>query len=139
MDLFDGYTDTKIPILLLNGDLDPQTGVKWARNAALKLNANKKGVNRYYIEIPNAPHVILSASPIKNYTDDSPYQTERDFESCGMYITKSFIDNPYSKPDTQCLNWLLPLDWKVSMNITKKVMEYSFFQTVNAWGHDHNK
>ena len=50
-----------------------------------------------------------------------------------MYITKSFIDNPYLSPDISCLNWLTPLDWKMTSNISKQV-SMEWFNTTNAWG-----
>ena len=132
MDLYNKYADPQIPILLVNGDLDPQTVIAWARDAATNLNANKQGVNRYYVEFRNVPHVVLFRSAITNYTDYSP-DYEHDFQTCGMYITKSFIDDPYSAPDTTCLNWMLPLDWSVSTNITQAISEKTFY-TRNAWG-----
>ena len=132
MDLYNKYSDPQIPILLVNGDLDPQTRVEWAREAAKNFGANTEGVNRYYVEFPNAPHGIFFRSPITNYTDNSAVY-ERDFESCGMYVTKSFIEDPYSPPDTRCLDWMLPLDWRVSTNISKEISEV-IFGTDNAWG-----
>ena len=75
--------------------------------------------------LPNVPHIVFIRSAITNYTHSSP-QYERDYETCAMYITKSFLDNPNSSPDTRCLNWLLPLDWRVSTNITKVASQITF-------------
>ena len=132
MDLYDKYADPQMPILLINGDLDPQTNVEQARDAAINFGANTKGINRYYVEFPNVRHGVLTSSPIINDTDYSN-RFRRDYKSCGMYVIKSFIDNPYSQPDTTCLNWLVPLDWSVSTNITKSKSK-EIIGTENAWG-----
>ena len=40
--------------------------------------------------------------------------------------------NVYS-PDTQCLSWLVPLDWKATTNMTKN-SALTTMDTTNAWG-----
>lgn len=132
LDLYGEYSNPSIPMLLINGDLDPQTTSDLAQDAANNWNANIDGNNRYYVELPNVPHGVLLQSSITNYTDYS-LDTEHDFETCGMYIMKSFIDNPYLSPDISCLNWLTPFDWKMETNISKEVSS-QWLGTKNAWG-----
>eukprot|EP00486_Rosalina_sp_Unknown_P006920 CAMPEP_0201574230 /NCGR_PEP_ID=MMETSP0190_2-20130828/18585_1 /ASSEMBLY_ACC=CAM_ASM_000263 /TAXON_ID=37353 /ORGANISM="Rosalina sp." /LENGTH=603 /DNA_ID=CAMNT_0048002213 /DNA_START=22 /DNA_END=1833 /DNA_ORIENTATION=- len=136
MDLYNKYANPQIPILLINGDLDPMTRVEWARDAALNFGANTDdGNHRYYVEFPNVVHNVFIKSPMTNYTDYSIEDDEynRDYETCAFHVVKSFIDDPYSTPDTQCLEWLIPLDWRMSTKISKEISEDGFGIT-NAWG-----
>mmetsp|Transcript_43653 Transcript_43653/g.38872 ORF Transcript_43653/g.38872 Transcript_43653/m.38872 type:complete len:587 (+) Transcript_43653:34-1794(+) len=138
MDLYNKYANPQIPILLINGDLDPETRVEWARDAALNFGADTDdGNHRYYVEFTNVVHVVFVHSSMANYTDysinieDDEYNS--DHETCAFYVVKSFIDDPYSTPDTQCLEWLIPLDWRMSTKISKEISEDGFGIT-NAWG-----
>jgi hypothetical protein len=49
-------------MLLLNGDLDPQTPLKWADVAAPHFNYDKQ----HFVVVPFAPHGTLFQSPVKN-------------------------------------------------------------------------
>ena len=69
-------------------------------------------------------------SYIKNYTD-STIPISHDFETCGMYIIKSFITNNYV-PNMDCIQWLKDIDWEISTNISKQYAS-AVFGTTDVW------
>ncbi|KAL9654221.1 hypothetical protein ABK040_010254 [Willaertia magna] len=83
---------TNIPVLLLNGELDPQTPLWSAKEQNENIGGNSHGL----ISIPFAPHATLVFSEQKNTSI-----------SCGMELIINFIkmENPdVSKIDRKCLN-----------------------------------
>lgn len=117
-----------MPMLLLNGDLDPQTPYWWAIDSAIQYGANNyNDKDRYYYTIPTAPHFVMFDSPIVNTS------SEYDYENCAFIIMKSFINNGNWKPNTDCIKWIEPIDWKGSTN-TSKQMAMIYFGTNDMWG-----
>eukprot|EP00486_Rosalina_sp_Unknown_P012167 CAMPEP_0201592076 /NCGR_PEP_ID=MMETSP0190_2-20130828/190063_1 /ASSEMBLY_ACC=CAM_ASM_000263 /TAXON_ID=37353 /ORGANISM="Rosalina sp." /LENGTH=611 /DNA_ID=CAMNT_0048050677 /DNA_START=578 /DNA_END=2410 /DNA_ORIENTATION=- len=130
--VYNEYADPQIPILILNGDLDPQTQHKYALNLAKEYGANIDNVEtandkqRYFITMPNAPHYVLFNSDIRNFTDNT-IEWNHDFETCGLYILKSFLDpdNNYI-PNIDCINWLTGIDFEG--------VSYHARHSVDLWG-----
>ena len=114
------FADPMVPMLLLNGDLDPQTPDDWAIYSAKEYGANiddasSNEQDRYYYTVPNAPHFVMFRSPMINQSDNY------DFESCGFWIMKSFINNDDWISDTECTKWMEPIDFEGQTNISKQV------------------
>ena len=139
--IYNKYADPPIPMLLLNGDLDPNTPIQSAMKAAQAYGANIDGDfhtfnNRYFITLPNAPHVVLGKSKINNFTDNQPLDgiIENNAETCGMYIIKSFINqnNGYI-PDNGCLKWLSDIDFEGTSNVSKNAGAF-ILGTEDIWG-----
>jgi len=140
--VYNKYADPPIPMLLLNGDLDPATPIKGALIAAQAYGADIDGElasgtttsnNRYFLTIPNAPHIVLHNSKIDNFTDVT-LGLDNDYESCGMYIIKSFIDpNNGYVPDDGCLKWLSDIDFEGTSNVSKQTGSV-LFGTGDIWG-----
>eukprot|EP01083_Nonionella_stella_P027502 75761_1 len=137
-DIYNKYANPSMPMLLLNGDLDPQTHVKWALHAGRQYGANindntHNPLKRYYYTVPNAVHSVMFQSRIVNYTDNT-IDLDDDYEACGFYIMASFIDgNRNFVPDNKCIDWLTPIDWKGEGNITQQLSQ-KLMGTNDMWG-----
>lgn len=84
----------QIPILMLNGDLDAKTPIKYARTQA----ANMGPTNVRLIEVPYSAHLTLLSSLQHNTS-----------ETCGMQMMMSFLNNDgrFESVDTSCLSRLI--------------------------------
>ncbi|KAL0485336.1 hypothetical protein AKO1_002925, partial [Acrasis kona] len=94
-----GVPVTKIPILLLNGDLDPQTGSEWAENFYYDLKETSP--NSQLIKFPNVVHHVLGNSLMEDVVESD--------DTCGYQIAVQFFENPFTKLDTSCTEKLLGL------------------------------
>jgi hypothetical protein len=104
-----------VPILALNGSLDPQTPIEAARTVETHLGAR----NQYFVEVPHAPHVALLTSPVK--TPGQP--------PCGFQLMQSFIESRGANLDRTCLDDLVPVP------LMPMPAEASFgFGTDDVWG-----
>ncbi len=108
------WASQDVPILMLNGTLDPRTTIDEARKAEENLN----GPNQYFVEIPNTGHVVMFGSPVKNLF--APH--------CGMQIALDYMKDPLSKPDTSCLADLKPIDFRGN-----PLMALVLFGTWDIW------
>eukprot|EP01084_Bolivina_argentea_P203269 347199_1 len=133
--VYNNYGNPSMPMLLLNGDLDPSTPYYWASYVATKYNASIDDIpngkyykNRYFLTVPRSTHVTMLGSPMINYTNDEYSRT-----TCGEYIVKAFIESKDFIPDNSCVNWILPIDWNGVTNTTMQLSE-KFFKTTNMWG-----
>jgi len=70
---------SEIPTLVLVGRYDPITPPRWAREVAANLP------NSYYVEFPSQRHSLDVAT------------------TCAEEIKRSFLQDPWSEPDTSCL------------------------------------
>lgn len=138
-EFYNKFADPSMPMLLLNGDLDPQTPYELAIHSAEQYGANiddniniPNAKNRYFYTIPNAPHFTMFNSRIRNYTDHTLH-IDLDFETCGMYIIASFI-NPQNNfiPDNECIHWLNDIDWNGDDDITQQLSSL-IFGIDNVW------
>jgi len=109
------WASQDVPILMLNGTLDPSTTIDEARIA----EENLTGSNQYFIEVPNASHIVIFNSPVKKiFAPD-----------CGMQIVLDYMENPLEEPDTSCLNDLKPIDFHGN-----PLMALRVFGTLDIWG-----
>jgi hypothetical protein len=105
------------PILLLNGDLDPQTPIHWSDEAF----ENFQNELIDYIVVPFSPHCTAAQS----WTTDGSV--------CGLQLLASYFENYGKAIDKDCLHKVLPPDFS---GITKETQSWSnqFFGTPNMWG-----
>jgi len=106
------------PVLLLNGDLDPQTPLKWATTTANYFHHP----NQLLLVVPFSPHFTLLSSRVDN--SDFP---------CGMQLTSSFFLNNGSKIDTSCINHVIPIDFGGKSHLSTLVCKKTFNST-SLWG-----
>jgi hypothetical protein len=93
------YAKYNKPLLMLNGDLDPQTYYVAADAFAVQLRQTAP-LSRL-IRFPNVVHYVLGRSPLASNLDDN----------CGLDIVVRFLNNPSSinSLDTSCTTKLLGL------------------------------
>lgn len=83
-----------VPILAMNGTLDPQTPIEIAMVAAQQLN----GPQQHFVTVPFSSHLVLLSSPLKGSRD-----------TCGAQLVKGFIDDATAAPNVACLENLKPV------------------------------
>lgn len=93
---YNEFAESAVPLLMLNGDLDPQTPLE----VALPTGEHFKGAYQHFIEIPNAAHTTLTQSPI-----------DADYHTCGAELIRQFFNNPEAELDRSCLDFVLPIDF----------------------------
>eukprot|EP00484_Ammonia_sp_Unknown_P018305 CAMPEP_0197034970 /NCGR_PEP_ID=MMETSP1384-20130603/12880_1 /TAXON_ID=29189 /ORGANISM="Ammonia sp." /LENGTH=723 /DNA_ID=CAMNT_0042464949 /DNA_START=62 /DNA_END=2233 /DNA_ORIENTATION=+ len=133
------YADPPIPMLIMAGGLDPQTYYNEILLAAQKWKASTDDakepneLRRYFVTFPDAAHGLMVTSPIRNWTDITS-GLDHDFESCAMYIIKSFLVDPERKyfPDTSCIRWLTPIDFAGVTNISVQFAN-RYFEVPDLW------
>ncbi|MBN2693890.1 alpha/beta fold hydrolase [bacterium] len=113
------YSSTDIPILMLNGTLDPQTPLEIALPAKEIFNKT----NQIFIEVPNSAHSILTAS--------KTVETLENGITCGERIIFEFINNPTESPSLECLNDIIPVQFG-DTNFNRMITAY-FFKTNDMW------
>ncbi|MFT3774235.1 MAG: alpha/beta fold hydrolase [Minicystis sp.] len=91
---FGQWGDNNLPMLMLNGDLDPATPI-WIASAAAE---HFKGPNQTFVTLPRAPHNAIGASPIS-----------ADGTSCGAELVLAFLADPTAPLDTSCKDQILPV------------------------------
>ncbi len=89
---FDAFAETDIPLLMMNGDLDPQTPLA----AASPLQARYQGRFQHFVVIPKSPHTTVSQS----YIDDQGH-------TCGMDLLTQFLQDPRAELDVGCTDKVL--------------------------------
>jgi pimeloyl-ACP methyl ester carboxylesterase len=89
------FPDTDVPVLMLQGTLDPQTPRDLAAVTATHLTAP----HQTFILVPGSPHGVVLQSLVKTPGADP----------CGMQIVTSFLADPTGTPDTTCLADLAPV------------------------------
>lgn len=101
-----GWAEAPIPILSMNGDLDPQTPIWVATPAVDGLAAE----NHYFVTAPRSPHGVIVQTPTTT--------TGSFLDNCGLEILVEFLDNPSVEPDTSCLSDVLPIDFEGNIAYT---------------------
>jgi len=96
-EFYGSWPNFQVPVLALNGGLDAYTDVQIARQIVGQLHNN----DQYYIEFPLVGHGVVA--PFK-YTGLS---------TCAVSIVKSFLDDPSSKPNTDCIRQAEDFDFNV--------------------------
>jgi pimeloyl-ACP methyl ester carboxylesterase len=98
------FAKTSVPLLMLNGTLDPQTPLK----VATPTGEYFKGENQHFIVIPYAAHTTLTQSPM-----------DAEYHSCGAELILQFFQAPTKPIDPSCVDLVLPLDFRGTADVTK--------------------
>jgi pimeloyl-ACP methyl ester carboxylesterase len=103
-----GFT-TQRPVLLLNGNLDPQTPLLYAEQQYNNINSMQKQL----IVFPNAVHGVIANTPVNVTALD-----------CGMQVILSYLANSgdLAKLDTSCLAMLIPISFQGNPNLNQQLM-----------------
>jgi len=110
---FGAFAPTAVPILLLNGTLDPQTPLSVAQPAG----DYYRGAHQRFISIPYSPHNTLTQSLVDELG-----------HTCGAALSAQFLADPNAMLDTSCLSAVLPLNFSGIRDITRVL-----FGTDSAW------
>lgn len=108
------WPTSTVPVLALNGTLDPQTPIEQARVTADHLTAP----HQTFIEIPFCPHGAAFESPVR--TAGAP--------PCGAQLVRGFVADPTAAPDTSCLGDLVPMRFAIDPGEAA-----IFFGTADPW------
>ncbi|WP_437635376.1 alpha/beta fold hydrolase [Sorangium sp. So ce854] len=108
------WPSSSVPVLAMNGTLDPQTPIGKARAAADRLTAP----HQTFVEVPFSPHGVAFESPVK-----TPGQA-----TCGAQMMKGFIADPTAAPDTSCLGDLVPVQFTSEPAEVRR-----YFGTTDPW------
>jgi len=119
--------ETEIPVLMLNGTLDPQTALEIATPSKEFLNKE----HQYFLTFPQTPHGVSSSS----YTNEM-IQNYGQGTSCGEKIIFEFIDNPTTEPNTSCYNDMYQISWTGGLI---NGLGQMFFRTSDVWGDSSKK
>lgn len=107
----------KVPILMLNGDLDPNTPFAWAAWAARSL----AGTKAVLVPFHEAPHGVVVYGDVPGTK-----------VPCGMTIMGTFINSKDHVADTSCIKKSAPIDWKGVDEVTM-AKSFEVFGTRDMW------
>ena len=112
------WSKTDVPMLMLQGKLDPSTPYDYA----VLLKDNFNGEHQHFVEFPYAAHNVASGTP-----------TEKDNESihCAQSIWNAFMVDPKAELDLSCVSKTLPPDFEGEGDYA----EY-YFETKNYWDNE---
>ncbi len=89
--------ESDVPMLMLNGTLDPQTPMELAQ----PMGDFYRGAHQHFVEMPLATHAVILNSPRKSGT----------MGTCGGELVGAFMTDPTAPVDTSCTEDILPLDF----------------------------
>ncbi|WP_438011695.1 alpha/beta hydrolase [Sorangium sp. So ce321] len=112
--LWDGWPSFTVPILAMNGLLDPQTPIGLAERVADRLTAP----HQTFVAVPWSPHWVAYESPVKT-AGAAP---------CGTQMMAQFIEDPEAVVDTTCLDDLVPVAWNEDLAVVELL-----FGTKDMW------
>ncbi len=92
------WAQSAVPLLMLNGTLDPQTPAARARVVGDVF----QGAQQQYVEVPFAAHTVMLQSPMS------------DGEHCGARLVHAFLDDPRAELDVSCTTEMTPPDFRGS-------------------------
>jgi len=108
------WPQTNVPVLAMNGTLDPQTPIETAVATANHLTAP----HQTFVTVPYSPHGVFVESPVK-----TPGALP-----CGLQMMNGFLENPEAEIDQSCLEDLVP----VSFTLAEEEADF-FFGTQDIW------
>lgn len=97
----DGFPATDIPLLMLQGEIDPACPLAKAAPLAERYTA----AHQHFVTFPNAAHGVCGASPTGTESGDF---------DCGNRLMLDFLADPTAPLDTSCAQQTLPLDFSGS-------------------------
>ncbi len=108
----DIWAQTDVPMLMLQGMLDPAT--HYSRAVAMGEQLN--GPNQTFLLFPTAAHNITSGTPVS----DDPEETH-----CGRHLMVEFLKNPDAPLDTSCMDQVLFNDFEGNTDLAQEVFGVS--------------
>jgi pimeloyl-ACP methyl ester carboxylesterase len=108
-----GYPASDVPVLLMNGTLDPQTPYEFAQVVAPHYAKPGPGL----VTFPRAAHGVLRQSPLPGG------------ETCGFLVFDQFVAKPAGPLDTSCTERMLGHDFEGHQDLAQY-----FFNTTSLWG-----
>ncbi|AKT41244.1 alpha/beta fold hydrolase [Chondromyces crocatus] len=102
------YPSTRIPMLLLNGTLDPIASIDIAQEVA----SHYRKPHQTFVPIERAVHGTLVGSP----TTAPPHTP------CGLTLFRSFLSEVKTPVDTSCVAEVQPLDFRGTPELALKVL-----------------
>ncbi|CAF3747740.1 unnamed protein product [Rotaria sp. Silwood1] len=111
---------TKLPVLLLHGDMDSALPIPIARHFVKQYSLINS--NLTYIEMPRTGHTATNAAPM---TDEEG--------NCGWNLAITYMLSPTFEPDRSCLNKISQIDFSGTTTKSKQVA-IQYFGTDDVWG-----
>lgn len=108
------YPTTSVPMLMMNGTLDPATPLE----NVIPFAERFKAPNQELVVFPGATHSVLGSSPTK---DAVP-------KSCGAMVVTSFLADPKKPVDKTCIANMRPVDFTIPSDVSKE-----FLGVADAW------
>lgn len=115
------WTESTLPVLILNGDMDPATPFSFAS----QVKDHLKGQYQYLVRLPGIPHGTLFLSLMKN----TPLE---EAETCSSQLMFNFIKDVTKTPDTSCTERLIQPDFSGTSNGAKNAAK-NFFGSDAVW------
>jgi pimeloyl-ACP methyl ester carboxylesterase len=112
--LDDTWAVTGVPMLMLQGALDPSTPLDFART----MTDHFRGPHQTFVTFPHAPHNAVAGSPTS---------TEPGALTCGKRLWLDFLRDPGAELDTGCTAETLPIDFE------GRTHGAYFFGTTDYW------
>lgn len=112
---------TEIPMLLLNGDMDPQTPVEFARFA----KRHYPGERQYLVELPTANHGTLLWTLLQDIDISN-------VDTCAGRILFDFVNDPDTPPDTTCTARMIQPDFSGTSDQARDAA-LRYFGTSSLW------
>jgi pimeloyl-ACP methyl ester carboxylesterase len=117
----DLWAETDVPMLMLQGVLDPAT----AYDKALAVRDRFDGPHQTWVEFPTAGHNVSSGTPVSE---------DPDAVHCGRQLFAAFIQDPAAELDLGCVDDVLPNDFEGDPELADLV-----FGTEHLWDLDSGK
>jgi pimeloyl-ACP methyl ester carboxylesterase len=100
-DEFTGQLATSdVPMLMMNGTLDPQTPLSVAETTGNHFD----GAHQTFVVVPYATHSVLNQSPIE-------LESDRTVLTCGQLLLEQFLADPLQPIDTGCTDEVMAPDF----------------------------
>lgn len=111
----DRFPDTDLPILILNGDLDPNTYLDLARFASQAYDNPHQSL----VVLPGMPHGTIFESRMQTDYHDK-------VNTCAMELALQFFEDPEKSLDLSCLDQLIQPDFSGSTERALEAAEAGF-------------
>ncbi len=108
------YPTTSVPMLMMNGTLDPATPLE----NVIPFAEHFKAPNQELVVFPGATHAVLGSSPTKDAVA----------KSCGALVVTSFLADPKKPVDKSCIANMRPVDFTIPTDASKE-----FLGVADAW------
>ncbi|CAN5693424.1 hypothetical protein BH11MYX4_BH11MYX4_52440 [soil metagenome] len=110
------YPTSQVPVLMMNGTLDPQTPLEFAQAIA----PHYVFASQALVVLPRAAHGVIHQSPTTEGASEP---------SCGMMLWHQFLESPTGALDEACRANILPHDFAGSPALAER-----FFGRPTLWG-----